>query len=111
MNNKFSEISEARLPTGENVKFYKRGNFWCCPICGNPGLDEPPYSVEGYPTYEICICGFEFGYDDDPMACEGALPKTTDNWIRHRKKFVFSINDDKQHQKVINNMKIIGIEA
>lgn len=37
-----------------------------CPACGYSGLNEPPRSEKGAPSYEICpSCGFEFGYDDD----------------------------------------------
>jgi rubredoxin len=37
-----------------------------CPVCGYPGLDEPPRLEERYPSYEICpSCGFEFGVTDD----------------------------------------------
>ena len=38
-----------------------------CPVCGYPGLDEPPRDpVEGGASYEICpCCGFQFGFDDD----------------------------------------------
>jgi hypothetical protein len=37
-----------------------------CPVCGYPGLDEPPRSAESGASYEICpSCGFEFGVTDD----------------------------------------------
>lgn len=37
-----------------------------CPVCGFPGLKEPPRSVSGGPSYEICpACGFQFGVSDD----------------------------------------------
>ena len=36
-----------------------------CPVCGFPGLTEPPYNADGGGSYEICpCCGFEFGFDD-----------------------------------------------
>ena len=36
-----------------------------CPVCGWPGLSEPPRSSAGG-SYEICpSCGFEFGVTDD----------------------------------------------
>ncbi|HEX6522170.1 MAG TPA: hypothetical protein VF070_19520 [Streptosporangiaceae bacterium] len=37
-----------------------------CPVCGYPGLEEPPRTEESGPSYEICpSCGFEFGVTDD----------------------------------------------
>ena len=38
-----------------------------CPVCGYPGLKEPPRSLRtGAGSYEICpSCGFEFGVTDD----------------------------------------------
>lgn len=38
-----------------------------CPVCGYPGLSEPPRSPKsGGGSYEICpSCGFQFGVTDD----------------------------------------------
>jgi hypothetical protein len=37
-----------------------------CPVCGYPGLEEPPRTEESGGSYEICpSCGFEFGVTDD----------------------------------------------
>jgi hypothetical protein len=37
-----------------------------CPICGWPGLHEPPRSPDGVGSQEICpCCFFQFGFDDD----------------------------------------------
>ena len=39
---------------------------YTCPVCGYPGLDEPPWTPTGHSSFEICAsCGFEFGYTDD----------------------------------------------
>lgn len=39
---------------------------WICPVCGYPGLTEPPRSDNGGGSYDICwSCGFEFGVTDD----------------------------------------------
>jgi hypothetical protein len=38
---------------------------YTCPVCGFPGLSEPPYDAQGCASFEICpSCGTEFGYDD-----------------------------------------------
>lgn len=40
--------------------------MYTCPVCGYPGLAEPPRSRSGGGSYEICpSCGFEFGVTDD----------------------------------------------
>jgi hypothetical protein len=37
-----------------------------CPVCGFPGLLQPPRSKGGGGSYEICpSCGFQFGVSDD----------------------------------------------
>jgi hypothetical protein len=37
-----------------------------CPVCGYPGLAEPPRRRRGSGSYEICpSCGFQFGVSDD----------------------------------------------
>lgn len=37
-----------------------------CPVCGYPGLNEPPRSPSGSASLEICpSCGFQFGVSDD----------------------------------------------
>ena len=43
-----------------------------CPVCGYPGLSEPPRSsTTGGGSYEICpSCGFEFGVTDDDEGYE-----------------------------------------
>lgn len=41
---------------------------YVCPVCGYPGLTEPPRSDDGGGSYEICwSCGFEFGVTDDDL--------------------------------------------
>jgi hypothetical protein len=41
---------------------------YTCPVCGYPGLDNPPRSFGVSSVFEICSsCGFEFGYTDDAL--------------------------------------------
>lgn len=51
-----------------------------CPVCGYPGLSEPP-ETEGSPSFEICpSCGFEFGVSDGD---EGfSYRQWRERWIR-----------------------------
>lgn len=38
---------------------------WTCPVCGWPGLREPPVDPTGSPTYSMCpCCGTQYGADD-----------------------------------------------
>ena len=72
----------------EAILFKAESGEWACPVCGRVGLAEQPYSAEGWGTFEICSCGFEFGFDDDPGASAEALPSVTSNWERWRAKHV-----------------------
>ena len=39
---------------------------YTCPVCGFPDLSEPPRSMSGGGSYEICpSCGYQFGVSDD----------------------------------------------
>jgi hypothetical protein len=39
---------------------------YVCPVCGFPGLTEPPRTPDSGASYEICpSCGFQFGFDDE----------------------------------------------
>lgn len=51
-----------------------------CPVCGYPGLGEPPRSASGGGSYEICSsCGFEFGVSDDDQGY--TYPAWRREWI------------------------------
>jgi hypothetical protein len=42
---------------------------YTCPVCGYPWLTEPPHTVSGGGSYEICrSCGIEFGYRDTDIS-------------------------------------------
>jgi hypothetical protein len=69
---------------GEILKLYKANDStWCCPVCGSPELSSPPQTDEGG-SYEMCSCGFEFGFDDEPAASAQAVDGVRNNWIRWR---------------------------
>lgn len=51
-----------------------------CPVCGFPGLEEPPRSASGGGSYEICpSCGFQFGVDDDDKGI--SYEQARERWI------------------------------
>ncbi|MCC7375928.1 MAG: hypothetical protein IT581_14820 [Verrucomicrobiales bacterium] len=57
-----------------------------CPVCGFPGLKEPPRSRDGGGSYEICpSCGFQFGVDDDDRRI--SVEQWRSQWIRTGKRW------------------------
>jgi len=35
---------------------------YLCPVCGSAEFDEPPYDENGSPSFQMCSCGFEYGF-------------------------------------------------
>ncbi len=51
----WSAASMSRLP----------GEYYVCPVCGYPELDEPAVDAYGCASFDICsCCGTQFGYHD-----------------------------------------------
>ena len=61
---------------------------YCCPVCGSPEFDSPPYDEAGSASFQMCTCGFEFGFDDSPLASEEAIEGIQANWKRWRRKVI-----------------------
>ncbi|RDX38223.1 hypothetical protein DZA50_00775 [Kangiella sp. HD9-110m-PIT-SAG07] len=61
---------------------------YLCPVCGSPEFDEPPYDRNGQASFQICSCGFEFGFDDSALASKDAIEGIASNWDRWRLKVV-----------------------
>jgi hypothetical protein len=82
---------------------------YICPICGYDGLEEPPYSEDGEPSFEICdCCGNEFGYDD--IACGKTIEDLRRKWQEKPKSRRFreqlknlEIVDKKMEEKIERN--------
>lgn len=62
--------------------------LYLCPVCGRELFTEPPYSDDGSPSFEMCECGFEFGFDDSPFASGEAVEGIEANWIRWRRRLI-----------------------
>ena len=61
-----------------------------CPICGYPGLKEPPRSPGGGGSYEFCpCCDFEFGVTDQDLGIsdEEWRKKWVSEGMRWRSRF------------------------
>ena len=70
---------------GEKVELkISSDGFFYCPVCGEKSKDAEwrPYLENGYGTFDICNCGFEFGYDD------GGEPPYEKSWERYRTKWL-----------------------
>ena len=51
-----------------------------CPVCGWPGLEQPPRSPEGSPSFEICpSCGYQFGHSDEVEGC--SFEQWRETWV------------------------------
>ena len=69
---------------GERLTLHKEHDaLWYCPVCGSLELRCPPRTSEGA-SFEMCSCGFEFGFDDDPRASAQAVEGISENWSRWR---------------------------
>lgn len=55
-----------------------------CPVCGSAELASPAYDCEGRPSFQMCSCEFEYGYDDTPSASSraigGGIQKNWESW-------------------------------
>ena len=82
-----------------------------CPVCGSPELYSPAYNEGGLPSFQMCSCGFEFGFDDTPSASsravEGGIQANWDFWrlkVVKRSSYLTSTLE-----KCQENLKNIGI--
>ena len=89
----------------------KRNNdgVYLCPICGSAEFNEPPYEEDGSPSFQMCSCGFEFGFDDSHLACAEAAEGVTLNWDRWRLKTIEKNKHSKSSlQRLERNLHEIG---
>jgi hypothetical protein len=76
-------------PSGEVFVLHQADSgLYLCPVCGRESFAEPPYSDDGSPSFEMCECGFEFGFDDSPLASGEAVEGIEANWIRWRRRLI-----------------------
>jgi hypothetical protein len=83
------KTSSCHHPSGEVFVLHQadRG-LYLCPVCGREAFAEPPYSEDGSASFEMCECGFEFGFDDSPLASAEAVEGIEANWIRWRRRLI-----------------------
>ncbi|MBD3638037.1 MAG: hypothetical protein HUJ25_11850 [Crocinitomicaceae bacterium] len=71
-------------PNGQTIELIVDSKGFCfCPVCGERANVKVwrPYDKFGYPTYDICSCGFEYGFDD------GGEPPYEKSWENYRTKW------------------------
>jgi hypothetical protein len=96
---------------GEKFELIISSDGYCfCPVCGEKSNNEEwrPYDETGLPSYDICKCGFQFGYDDS------GVPPYEISWANYRQKWLN--NEINQHfgkrkskEEKINQLKNIGL--
>lgn len=70
---------------GEKVVLTISEDGYCfCPVCGEKSKEKAwrPYDADGYPSYDICYCGFEYGFDDS------GEPPYDKSWASYREKWL-----------------------
>jgi hypothetical protein len=76
-------------PSGEVFVLHQaESGVYLCPVCGSESFVEPPYFDDGSASFEMCDCGFEFGFDDSPIASSEAVEGIEANWIRWRRRLI-----------------------
>jgi hypothetical protein len=75
-----------------------------------PELAQAPYSNSGAASFEMCSCGFEFGFDDDPGASNSASPTVAENLQRWREIVVFKTQAwPERLEALLAQLKRIGV--
>ena len=99
--------------TGEKAKLFKNANgYWHCPVCGSPELESAAYLEGGSGSFQMCSCGFEFGFDDEPSASVTEIKTVLGNWEHWReKKLQYMQKDSLEFKTIKENLHEIGVEV
>jgi len=95
--------AEIRMPISED-------GYSLCPVCGEKARNKEfrPYDEEGMPSYGICSCGIEFGYECSPESTEQDWVSYREKWIQSELEFGNSRKLSKSEK--LTQLKQIGIE-
>ena len=92
------------------VLFQNSDDLFCCPVCGSPEFTEAPYYEDGSASFQMCSCGFEFGYDDSPLATKEAVDGIKANWDRWRLNLIEQCaQSTSELESLENNLNNLGI--
>ena len=82
---------------------------YLCPVCG-ARLPSAPYYEDGGASFQMCSCGFEFGFDDSPLASSEAVEGIRANWKRWRRKVIDEASSSKESlarlERQLNNIGV-----
>jgi len=82
---------------------------YLCPVCG-ARLASAPYYEDGGASFQMCCCGFEFGFDDSPSASRDAVEGVRANWKRWRRRVIDEASrSTKSLSRLELQLKDIGI--
>jgi hypothetical protein len=85
-----------------------------CPVCGYSDFDEPPWSSNGSPSYDICpSCGVEFAYQDfgrDEVERRNRWHDLRQKWIGSGMRWSSSVHPLPPDWNPVKQLKKIGIE-
>jgi predicted RNA-binding Zn-ribbon protein involved in translation (DUF1610 family) len=99
------------LPDGSNVNIYEaESGLWACPVCGSVELERQPYFADGSASFDMCSCGFEFGFDDDRGASAEAEASVQGNWERWRRPFLSRVRTHPSaYAAIVSRLADIGV--
>ena len=107
-----SEMEKIKCISPDETFFIYKTAFsgYVCPVCGQSGFKERPYDDDGSPSFEMCACGFEFGFDDSPLASKEAVNGIKENWQRWRTKVIEKAASNRAELKKLEvNLKNINL--
>ena len=94
--------------SGEEIYLTISPEGYCfCPVCGVmiEDADWRPYYQNGLPSYDICSCGFQFGYDDGSAPSKKSWAGYRERWlqgkVKNEKPPILSLSQKKQQLKNI----------
>ena len=98
--------------TGEHLIIKQNdAGVYLCPVCGSAEFNEPPYDENGSASFQMCSCGFEFGFDDSHLASKEALEGITPNWDRWRLKVIEkNMHSKSTLESLEHNLQHIGFK-
>lgn len=82
---------------------------YLCPVCGSAEFNESPYNENGMPSFQMCSCGFQFGFNDSSAASGEAVDGVASSWDKWRLNVIEKNKHSKlSYEKLERNLKNIG---